>query len=108
MDLRKDFEILIEDLRKNSDELLRGDNINYSRIDTLFTIDGYKNYKGVSFTLIGDNVYYDASTLPYRGMIKVRKTNIKTGTAEYESYPMPDDIYDIIYDYGKYLLGDLK
>lgn len=100
MKLRKEYEKLINDLRENPDEILRGDNINYSRYDTMLIIDIYKNYHGILFTLEG-NASYDISILPRRSVITVIKANVKTGFPVKEDYPMPDDIIEIIYNYGK-------
>lgn len=63
---------------------------------------------GISFTLIGHNVYHDISTLPPKGTISIRKTNIRTGLEEQEDYPMPDEIREIIYDYGECLYNETK
>ena len=103
MELKKDYENLINDLREDADEVLRADNINYYKFNIVTVTDIYRNYKGVFFTLECNNIFYHISTLPQRSFISAKKLNRKTGFEMREEYPMPDDIKEIIYNFGKHL-----
>lgn len=109
MKLRKEYEKLLHDLREDADEILGEYNINYRIYTSLVKTDMDKNYQGVSFTLSGDKVYYDISTLSHKGSIFIKKIKPETdlGIIQ-EGYPMPDDIRKIINDYGKCWLDEFN
>lgn len=118
MELKKDYEKLIKDLRENPIEILNGADTNYVNFFEDIKIDTDKNYGGIEIILIrnlvcyntkSDMVFYDISTLPPKGNIYITKSmDEKHLEIIQEDYPIPDDIRKIIDDYGKFWMDELN